>query len=106
MSEPESKAVELELPIEWYVPDATVTKYATNMVIQHTEHEFILSFFEVAPPLLIGTPSKEVLEGLKSIRAECVARIVIARDRMPGFVEILRTNLEQSLSKRPAKVTE
>jgi hypothetical protein len=39
------------LPIEWHVPDDLVTRYANNLLIQHTEHEFILSFFEILPPL-------------------------------------------------------
>jgi hypothetical protein len=55
---------ELELPIEWHIPDSLVTHYVTNMVVQHTPHEFIISFFDIKPPLIVGVPSKEVLESL------------------------------------------
>lgn len=103
MPDEEEQPKELEIPIEWYVPDSIVSQYATNMVIQHFEHEFIISFFDTKPPLIVGVPSKEVLESLKSIRAECVARIVVAAARMPGFVNALQTNLEKSLSKKASQ---
>jgi uncharacterized protein DUF3467 len=87
---------QIEFPIEWYVPDSIKSQYATNMVVQHTEQEFILSFFETRPPLLLGNLTEEDIKAIPSIRAECVARIVIARDRMPKFVEALQTNLKTS----------
>lgn len=69
------------------------------MVVQNTGQEFIISFFDLKPPLIVGTPSKEVLDNLKSIRAECIARVIVTPSRMPKFVEALQTNLAGSLSK-------
>jgi len=89
----------LELPIEWYLPDSIVSRYATNMVVQRAEHEFIISFFEVKPPLILGEISAtNAREKIGSVRAECIARVVIAKERMPKFVEALQTNLGQHLS--------
>jgi hypothetical protein len=85
------------VPIEWCFPNNFISRYATNLAIQHSEHEFILSFFEAKPPLLIGTPEelkKQVLN-IKSIKAECVARIIISAERMPTFVKVLQDNLAQ-----------
>jgi hypothetical protein len=96
----EQQTEEREVPIEWIVPDSIVSQYATNMIIQHFEHEFILSFFETQPPLIIGIPSKEQLESLKSVKSTCIARIVIAPERMQNFVNALQTNLEKWLSKQ------
>ena len=60
----------LELPIEWHLPDQIVSRYATNMVVQFTENEFIVSFFETVPPLLLGSPDaiKEKVKEIKSVR--------------------------------------
>lgn len=86
MPEQEGQRQEIELPVEWYNPESIVSQYATNMVVQHTEHEFIISFFDVKPPLIVGAPSKEVLETLKSIRATCVARIIVREVGCPYFL--------------------
>jgi hypothetical protein len=103
MPDQDEQPQELELPIEWYVPESVSSQYVTNMIVQYTEHEFVISFFDTKPPLIIGVPSKEALQNLKSIRAECVARIIVSPDRMPGFVNALQTNLENSLSRRASK---
>lgn len=89
------------VPIEWHVPENIVSQYATNLVVQHSEHEFRLYFFEIQPPLLLGTPEERQakLEQIESVRAECVARIIVAAERMPEFVRVLQENLDRYLSK-------
>jgi hypothetical protein len=90
----------LALPLVWRVPEDISTRYATNLVVQHSEHEFIISFFEAIPPLLIGEPAeiRAELEKLGDIEARCVARVVVAAKRMPEFVRVLQQNLEKYLS--------
>jgi hypothetical protein len=89
----ERKAV---LPLEWHVPESLECQYATNLVVQHTDHEFIISFFKVAPPLVVGEPEevKAQLEQVESVRAECVAQVIVAAGRMPEFVDAFQRNLE------------
>lgn len=89
------------LPIEWHYPEGLVSRYATNIVVQHTDQEFIISFFEVLPPVVLGSPEeqKAKTEQIKSVRGECVARIIISVDRMPEFVEALQNNLEKYRSR-------
>ncbi len=90
------------VPIEWHVPEDLISRYANNIVVQHTEDEFIISFFEARPPLLLG-PSEEIkakLEQIKSIRAECVARIIVAAEKMPSVIEALQGNLDKYLARK------
>ena len=84
------------LPIEWQLPEGIVSRYANNIVVQQTEHEFILSFFEIQPPLLLGSPEEQAakLEALGAVRAECVARIIISPSRIQSFIEVLQRNYE------------
>jgi len=91
---PESFAI----PIEWHVPDGLVSRYATNMVVQHFENEFRVYFFEIRPPIVLGSPeeTKTKLEQLGSVRAECVASIIVAPDRMQEFIRVLQENLVKS----------
>ena len=93
-----NKKKKIELHYEWNIPDDIVARYATNMVVQRTEHEFIISFFEVKPPLFLGSP-EEIIEQTKkldSVRANCVAQVIVAADKMPSFIEDLETNLKRS----------
>jgi hypothetical protein len=65
------------------------------MIVQHGENEFIISFFEAIPPVLLGTPEdrKSTLEQMGSVRADCVARIIVAANKMPTFIKALQQNM-------------
>lgn len=84
-----------QLPIEWCYPDDLISRYATNMVVQYTEHEYTISFFEVRPPLLLGTPEQisERLKAIDSVKATCVARVIVAADRLQDFIDALQANV-------------
>jgi len=84
------------VPIEWYYPEDIVSRYVTNMVVQHTEHEFIVSFFEVQPPVLLGDVETRTaqLDEVKSVRANCVARVILAPERLAEFIQVLQDNLD------------
>src|SRR5262245_43564203 len=83
---------EHRVPIEWRIPDHIISRYATNLVAQRTENEFVLSFFELHPTLILG----EIPDNIESIPAECVGRIIIARDKMPEFVSVLQEHLRKA----------
>jgi hypothetical protein len=103
----EEKPEALELPIEWHLPESLITRFVTNMVVQYNGPEFIISFFETMPPVILGEITEEVArEKLSSIRAECVARVVVATERMPAFVKALQTNLERHQSIKADKKEE
>jgi hypothetical protein len=93
---------EIRLPVEWVVNGDTSSGYATNMIVQHTNHEFIISFFEIKPPLLIGEESEQRQQAaiLGGIKAQCIAQITVHADRMPQFLQALNTNYEQFLENR------
>lgn len=84
------------IPIDWRTPESTVSRYATNLVIQRTENEYVLSFFEVLPPIILGETQKK----LDSVTAECVARIIVAAGKMPDFVNVLQEHLRKTLESR------
>jgi hypothetical protein len=91
-----NKPQKIELPVELNIGENTPKGYATNLVVQHTEHEFILSFFEIPPPLLVGSPEQieEQLKKVSSVRGECIAQITVAASRMAEFISTLQTNFE------------
>ena len=79
-----------EVHIDWHFPENMNSKYATNLIVQHNEHEFVLSFFEIAPPIVLGQKDLDI----DSVNAECVSRIVIAPSRIEEFITVLQRNLE------------
>jgi len=85
------------VPLIHDFPKDLVSRYATHFVVQHTEQEFVISFFEVDNPILLGTPeeNREALRSMSGVPAHCVARIIIAPNRMEQFVQILQQNLER-----------
>ena len=95
------------LPIEWHCPEGLVSRYANHIVVQHTEHEFYLSFFEIPPPLVVGAPEEQMarLAQMGAVRAECVARIVVSAQAFQAFVRVLQSSLD-GYSKLKSKESE
>lgn len=67
--------------------------YATNIVLQQMEHEVLVSFYEIQPPILFGGENEaKSLEILKKtgLRADCVAKVIIAKQRFGDFAEVMK----------------
>ena len=104
MSEEMSETDALAVPIEWQIPEDLTPRYATNFVIQNTGHEFVLSFFEVRPPIILGNPEEKraQLEKLGSVSAKCIAQIVLSPTRMAEFVRLLHMHHERQTLELPS----
>lgn len=93
----DNKPALMRIPIKHVFPEDLISRYANNVVVQHTEKEFFISFFEALPPLVIGTPEERVAltEALEAVESKCVARIIISADMMPSFIKTLQDNLDR-----------
>jgi hypothetical protein len=102
MSDQEELTEGYRLPIEWYYPEDIISRYATNMVVQHTEHEFIISFFEIQPPVVLGEiEAREAqLDKIESVRANCIARVIVAPERLAEFIQVLQDNWDKYLCRQ------
>ncbi len=98
---PETTAPVRGIPLKRQSPATVEGRYANSFVVQHTDDAFILSFFEIIPPLLVGSPEEQraQIEGVESVPANCVARIIVSPKGMKMLVEIFQTNLDRFLSK-------
>lgn len=90
------------VPVRWNISENIVARYATNMVIQQLENEVLISFFEIKPPIILGSPEQiqKQLEELGSVNADCVAQIIVAKNKMPNFIEALESNFKKSLENK------
>jgi hypothetical protein len=95
MADPEETVPAVPVPVTWDIPVDFPTHYATQVVVQHTADEFTLSFFDIRPPLLIGTPAERQrqIRAIRKIRAIPVARLVVPPARMRELVQVMRDNL-------------
>ena len=86
------------LTIQW--ESGKPALFANHMMVQVDEFECHLSFYEIQPPVIQGTPEekKEQLDRLTSIQARCVARVVVSRERVPGLVLTLQSVLAQMIA--------
>jgi len=85
------------IPLKFEVPDSIISRYATNFVAQHTPNEFVLSFYEVCPPVLLGSSeeNRQQLEEMGYIAASCVARLILSPSGMRELIGVLEANLER-----------
>lgn len=71
--------------------------HANQMIVQHTEHEFIVTFFELLPPVVNPDPAIQAqqLAELTSIQARPVAKVVMSAARAREFVAAFAENLRK-----------
>jgi hypothetical protein len=70
------------------------TVHPTHLVAQHDQHEFILNFFRLNLPLLVGTDEDKAarLEALERVHAQGLVRVIIPASRMAEFLSVLQQN--------------
>lgn len=54
--DPEDEKV---VPIVWEVPKGFPTHYSTHLVVQHTDEEFTITFWDLRPPVLMGAAEEK-----------------------------------------------
>jgi hypothetical protein len=92
----EQPSSNVTIPVEWPIPDNIQSQYASAVFVQPGQYEITLSFFEVRPPVLTGTPeeNRATLEKLGPIQAKCVGRIIVDPDLIPKLIDALQIGLE------------
>lgn len=85
-----------KIKIERVFPDNLQSHFVTNLVVQHQPEYFVVSFFEAWPPVIIGETLEErqaAIDDLNSVKAKCVARLIVTPEKMHEFVKVLSDNL-------------
>lgn len=85
-----------EVPVVFNVPVEMPSVYATNIVVQISEFEVVLSFYE-------AQPSFEADKTNETVRADCVAKVVIARGRYEGVANVMNGILKMAKAQEKKK---
>ena len=94
---PKPKVGFRRVTIEHVFPPEQTAIFSNHMVVQHDRKEFHITFFEIDPPLILpghGDNEKKFKE-IKSVKAKCVARILVSADRMPSIINALKENYDK-----------
>lgn len=86
---------------EWEVPIVvtgignTPMLFSNMCYVQHHQTEFIITFCELQPPILVGTTEEMARQAaaLDIIPARVVARIALTSTRMTELIRALQENL-------------
>jgi hypothetical protein len=91
---------QVAVPLDWYIPDSIKNVYSDQLMVQARARDFILSFFDTQIPPFSGTieQNQAFIESVKSVRAECVGRIIVAPDMIPDIIQALQTAYDRHLS--------
>lgn len=86
MSEPKKAKEDVRIPLKWNVSPSVITRFASNIVVQGVDDVVKLSFFETVPEIRLDSSAPVP----KEVRAECVASIVITREKLKSFINALQ----------------
>ena len=89
----------VSIPLRHEFAEDLETKFANHLIVQYHQHEYIVSFFEVHPPIRLADSREErqqELEQLEFVKASCVSRIAVASGRMSGFIAAMLFNLKNN----------
>ena len=87
----------VELPF-FFIGSEDVPIVLSNLqVIQHIQQEFIITFGQFSPPVVLGTP-EEQMEQMKSkpyLPVKTVARVAMSPQRVGDLITALQRNLDK-----------
>ena len=91
------------VPIKWEGVEDCPLVFSNNMLVQHTEHEFIITFAQVHPPIILR--DEDAVE-IKSVLAKAAVRVVLSPTRVPELIGILTQNYEKYIRRMGGRTAE
>jgi hypothetical protein len=87
--------VRKEVRMKYVFPSEIKPMFANHMIVQSDESTTYLSFFSLQPPVVIGDEEevKKQIDDLTEVRAHLVTQVVIPRDRLKNFVEVMASTI-------------
>lgn len=81
----------IEIKLRFAIPEGMASRHAHHLIVQVTEFEVVLMFFEVSTPVLYGTEEqqKQILEETGGLRAYCVSKISVPKALYPAMADVM-----------------
>ncbi len=90
----EKQILEKEILLKRIFPENLQSYFVSNVVVQHQEENFTISFFEAWSPPILGTEDekKKQIDSIKYVEAKCVVRVVVTPNKMKEFIDVLNNS--------------
>src|SRR3970040_2224479 len=84
----------IALPFFFIGTEEIPIQLSNLQVIQHVQQEFIITFAQFAPPLVIGTPEeqREQVKAKPYLPVKTVARVAMSPERVLDLIKALQEN--------------
>jgi len=97
MSDEQTALSSKKIRVNRTFPQELESHFVSDIVVQNQPDHFIISFFEMWPPLVLGATEEEkqqIFEAIDSVESKCIARLVATPAKMREFVRAMAENLE------------
>ena len=78
----EEKTVAFERPLKWTGIDETPIYFTNQMLIQHQQNEFVLTFGHVTSPPFLKPPTQKELAAIKFVPVTPIVRLGLTPQRL------------------------
>lgn len=88
---------EIALPFFFIGTEDVPIQLSNIQVIQHVRQEFIITFGQFAPPLVLGSPQeqREQVKGKPYLPVKTVARLAMSPERALDLIKALQDNYDK-----------
>jgi len=93
--ESESSSFRFQAAVEYPTDDLVAAVFANNAAVQALPEGYLLSFYTVFPPVVVGPNADEKLGAIRTVRAQNVARVLVSADQAQKLAAILQSTIEQ-----------
>jgi hypothetical protein len=112
----DEKRLETELPADpppeltpllkpkYPYPEDTEIAYANHMIVQHMEHEYVISFYQMTTPPNVDrsiADLQKALEASGGLHMRCVGKVAVSNGRMPSVINALVSSFARHHEKHP-----
>jgi hypothetical protein len=100
MAAPEPETVQLPLLLEG--ADQVPILHSNVFLSQEHQNEFFVTFGQVSPPILLGTPEQQRKQAqeLSYVSAKVIFRLALSRARLKELIDVLQKQLDLYDAKR------
>ena len=86
----------IALPFFFIGTEDVPIQLSNLQVVQHVEQEFIITFAQFAPPLVLGTPEeqREQVKAKPYLPVKTLARLAMSPERVLSLIKALQENYD------------
>lgn len=86
---------QVEFPVIWVGVEDAPVHMANQMLSQFEEDQFYVTFGQLTPPVLLGSPEqmRDQAKRLGYVPVKVISRLSLTPRRMREFIEVLQRNL-------------